>query len=112
MTNEYVPKIVPINHIERKPGGEMYRIVGKGVTVEFLVDYIDDPEWPVERIAKAYGLTPAEIYAAWAFYYDHQAEIDEHRRRNHEFYESLPSYREYFERKQHEKNTDERSEER
>ncbi|KAB2866972.1 MAG: DUF433 domain-containing protein [Anaerolineae bacterium] len=101
-----------MTYIERKPNTTMYRVKGKGVTVAFLVDYIDDPEWPVARIAKAYGLTPAEIHAAWAFYYDHQAEIDEARRRNHEFYESLPSYREYFERKQRETNNEERSEER
>lgn len=68
--------IIPINHIERKPNSEYYRVVGKGVTVEFLSRLIDDPEWSVERICENYGLSPAEVHAAWAFYYDHQAEID------------------------------------
>jgi uncharacterized protein (DUF433 family) len=68
--------IVPINHIEKRPDSKKYRIVGKGVTVEFLSRLIDDPEWPVERICENYGLTPAEVYSAWAFYYDHQTEID------------------------------------
>ncbi len=68
--------IIPINYIERKPNSDKYRIVGKGVTVEFLSRFIGDPEWPVERICQHYGLTPAEVYAAWAFYYDHREEID------------------------------------
>ncbi|MFN8376100.1 MAG: DUF433 domain-containing protein [Anaerolineae bacterium] len=68
--------IIPINYIERKPNSEKYRVVGKGVTVEFLSLFVDDPEWTVERICENYNLTPAEVYAAWSFYYDHKAEID------------------------------------
>lgn len=68
--------MIPITHIERKPDSDYYRVVGKGVTVEFLSTLIDDPEWTVERICDNYGLTPAEVYTAWAFYYDHQVEID------------------------------------
>lgn len=68
--------MIPINHIERKPNSEKYRIVGKGVTVEFLVQFINDSDWSVEHISENYDLTPAEIYSAWAFYYDHQHEID------------------------------------
>ena len=64
------------NHIERKPNSEYHCIIGKGVTVEFLSRLIDDPEWPVERICANYSLTPAEVYAAWSFYYDHKEEID------------------------------------
>jgi uncharacterized protein (DUF433 family) len=68
--------IIPLNYIERKPDSAHYRIVGKGVTVEFLSRLIDDPAWTVERICENYDLTPAEVHAAWAFYYDHQDEID------------------------------------
>ena len=68
--------IIPINYIERKPDSAKYRIVGKGVTVGFLAQFIDDPDWPLDRICANYGLTPAEVHAAWAFYYDHRAEID------------------------------------
>ncbi len=68
--------IIPINYIERKPGSDEYRIVGKGVTVEFLSTLIDNPGWPAERICQNYDLTLAELHAAWAFYYDHEAEID------------------------------------
>jgi uncharacterized protein (DUF433 family) len=70
------PVIIPINYIERKPNSHKYRIVGKGVTVEFLSRLIDDPEWPMERICTNYHLTPSEVYAAWAFYFDHKDEID------------------------------------
>ncbi|MBZ0315165.1 MAG: DUF433 domain-containing protein [Anaerolineae bacterium] len=97
--SNYAPDIVPINLIERKPDSNQYRIVGKGVTVEFLVDFIHDPNWTVEQIAAGWGLTPAEIYAAWAFYYEHKDEIDENRRLNRAFFESLPSYREHLENK-------------
>ena len=68
--------VIPLNYIERKPNSEHYRIVDKGVTVAFLSRLIDDPTWTVERICDNYGLTPAEVHAAWAFYYDHQSEID------------------------------------
>jgi uncharacterized protein (DUF433 family) len=68
--------IIPITHIERKPGSDKYRIAGKGVTVEFLAQFINDPAWPVERICQNYDLTPGEVYAAWSFYSDHRAEID------------------------------------
>lgn len=68
--------IIPINYIERKPDSDKYRIRGKGVTVEFLAQFINDPEWTVERICENYNLTPAEVHSAWAFYYDHQIEID------------------------------------
>jgi uncharacterized protein (DUF433 family) len=68
--------IIPINYIERKPSSGQYRIVHKGITVTFLATLIDDPEWTVERICENYNLTPAEVHAAWAFYYDHKAEVD------------------------------------
>jgi uncharacterized protein (DUF433 family) len=69
--------IVPINYIEKKPNSSKYRIVGKGVTVDFLSLFIDDSEWPMERICQNYSLTPSEVYAAWSFYYDHKEEIDQ-----------------------------------
>ena len=68
--------VIPINYIERKPQSDYYRIIGKGITVEFLSTLRDNPEWSMERICESYGLTPAEVYAAWSFYYDHRDEID------------------------------------
>ena len=69
---------IPITYIERKPDSEHYRVIGKGVTVAFLSTLIDHPEWTVDHICANYNLTPAEVHAAWAFYYDHQVEIDAH----------------------------------
>lgn len=68
--------IIPIQYIEKKPHSSQYRIVGKGITVTFLACLLNDPEWTVTRISEEYGLTPAEIHAAWSFYYDHKDEID------------------------------------
>ena len=67
---------IPINYIERKPHSDYYRVIGKGITVEFLSTLMDNPEWSMERICDNYGLTPAEVHAAWSFYYDHREEID------------------------------------
>lgn len=86
-------------YIERKPMSEHYRVVGKGITVEYLSWLVNDPEWTVERVCRAYGLTPAEVHAAWLFYYEHQAEIDEHVRLNDEAISALPNIREHLERK-------------
>lgn len=69
-------EIIPINIIERKPNSSHYRVVGKGVTVAFLSRLLNDPTWTVPRICDNFNLTPAEVHAAWAFYYAHQAEID------------------------------------
>lgn len=79
---------IPINYIERKPNSRYYRVIGKGVTVEYLSCLIDDPEWPVERISENYDLTPAEIYAAWSFYYDHKDEIDGHIAEQNAYFEA------------------------
>lgn len=49
------PVIIPLNYIERKPNSDYYRIVGKGVTVEFLSRLIDDPAWTMERICENYS---------------------------------------------------------
>ena len=32
----------------------------------------------MQRICENYNLTLAEVYAAWSFYTDHQAEVDQH----------------------------------
>ena len=69
--------MIPINYIEHKPDSDYYRIIGKGVTVEFLSTLINNPEWSVDRICENYNLTPAEVYAAWSFYSDHREEIDQ-----------------------------------
>lgn len=60
-----------------------------GVTVAFLSRFIDDPEWTVERIATEYHLTPAQIHAAWSYYYDHKTEIERSIRENAKLMEEI-----------------------
>ena len=100
-------ELVITQYIERKPQSLHYRVIGKGITVEFLSRLIDDPEWSMERICDGYGLTPAEVYAAWSFYYDHKEEIDEHVRLNDEAISKLPDIREHLERKRRERESQE-----
>lgn len=69
-------KILLIEHIEAEPSTGKPRVAGKGITVAFLSTLIDDPAWPMSRICENYELTPAQIHAAWSYYYDHQEEID------------------------------------
>lgn len=71
-------QLLPILHIEAKPSSGKPRIAGKGVTVQFLASFVNHPEWPVERICEEFSLTPAEVYAAWSYYYDNKEEIDAH----------------------------------
>ena len=53
------------------------RIAGHRITVDTVVDLFIRQKLTVEEIAAHSGLTPAEIYAALSYYYDHQAEIDD-----------------------------------
>ncbi len=69
---------LPIDHVaitEGFRGGEPY-ITGKAVTVREVVQAYIRLGATVEEIADAYLLTPAQIHAALAYYYDHTAEID------------------------------------
>lgn len=72
----YTQEIVAIELLEKKPGSNKVRVAGRRINVDFLSCFINDPEWPVERICEEYNLTPAQIYAAWAYYYEHKEEID------------------------------------
>lgn len=67
--------IVPIEHIVIDELGTV-RVKRAGITVAFLSTLINDPEWPMERILENYEITPAEVYAAWSYYYDHKEEIE------------------------------------
>ena len=71
------PTALPMYHIEMKPDSNKPRVAGHGITVQFLAILHHNPEWTVERICEGYSLTPAQVYAAWAYYYDHKDEIDQ-----------------------------------
>lgn len=68
---------LPTDHIDFKPSGKAI-VAGTRISVQFLSHFTHDPEWSVERICQTYQLTPAQVHAAWSYYYDHQTEIDQH----------------------------------
>ena len=69
-----------INLIWRKPGIRRGRptIIGRGLKVKRIVmDYIYDVGNPSpEDIAARYEATPAQVYAALAYYHQHKSEVD------------------------------------
>ena len=56
--------------------GNRARIAGRRITVDDVVIMHLRLGQSVEEIAGKYALSLAEIHAALAYYYDHQAEID------------------------------------
>ncbi len=69
-----------INLIWRRPGCRRGRptIIGSGLKVKRIVmDYIYDPSNPSpEDIAARYVATPAQVYAALAYYHQNKSEVD------------------------------------
>lgn len=69
---------VPINHIIIVKGKPT--IAGTRLRVMDIAAMVESGGATVEWILDNYDLHPAQVYAALAYYYDHQAEIDEQRR--------------------------------
>lgn len=72
-----VIEIIP--HIERSKdtfGHEEIVVRGTRITVAEIVMMHVLNHLPIEWIVENYPLSHAQIYAALAYYYDHQAEID------------------------------------
>ena len=78
-------------HIEITPGvaGGKPRIAGHRITVQNVVIWHERMGLSADEIASEYGLTLSEVYAALAYYYDHQAEIDEDIRSDETFVNQL-----------------------
>jgi uncharacterized protein (DUF433 family) len=70
--------ILAIKHIVKTPGvvGGEPRIAGRRLSVHRIVYEHEIEGVPVSEIAEIYDLTPAQVYAALAYYYDHKTEID------------------------------------
>jgi uncharacterized protein (DUF433 family) len=66
--------IAPENHVEIVDGQAM--IKGKYVKVKMIASMFVRAGAPIEEIIEQYDLTPAEVHAALAYYYDHQAAIE------------------------------------
>ena len=72
------PTILAINHIVQTPelmGGEPH-IAGRGVTVREIVRAHVVLGAGIPDLVRTMCLSRAEVYAALAYYYDHQSEFD------------------------------------
>jgi len=65
-------------HIEITPGiaGGKPRIAGHRITVENIAIWHERLGRSADEIAAEYDLTLADVHAALAYYFDHQAEMD------------------------------------
>ena len=78
-------------HITLTPGlaGGKPHIVGHRITVQNIVIWHERMGLSADEIVTEYNLTLADIYAALAYYYDHQAEIDTAIKDDEAFVEAL-----------------------
>jgi uncharacterized protein (DUF433 family) len=70
---------VSTEHIEivQGAGGPKPRIKGTGIRVRDVVEWSRDLDWSVSKIVEEFPhLTPAGIYAALAYYWDHKDDLD------------------------------------
>jgi uncharacterized protein (DUF433 family) len=72
--------LAPINHIEiveKRDGRHIAHIAGTRFPVSMIVDLYVKGNNSIDWILESYGvLSHAKIYAALAYYYDHQDEIE------------------------------------
>lgn len=79
-------------HIEITPGvcGGKPRIVGHRIRVQDIVVWHErQGRSPVEIVADFPQITLADVYAALAYYYDHQAEIERQMKEGEQYAEAL-----------------------
>jgi uncharacterized protein (DUF433 family) len=68
----------PMTYVVKTPGfrrGEPH-IAGRHITVAFITHAFIHDNLSIGDISRYYDLTPAQIHAALAYYYDHQQEIE------------------------------------
>ncbi len=78
-------------HIVTTPGisGGKPRIANHRITVQNIVIWHEWMGLSADEIATEYQLTLTDIYAALAYYYSHQDEIDTNIRQSEDFLEEL-----------------------
>jgi uncharacterized protein (DUF433 family) len=59
-------------------GGEKVVIAGTRISVPFIVGQLRAGDTPEDILASYPHLTPAGVYDAISYYYDHQEEIDQY----------------------------------
>jgi uncharacterized protein (DUF433 family) len=70
--------VLAIEHIVKTPGvcGGRPRVAGRRITVDFIVNGVERLGASIEEMVEAYDLSPAQVHAALAYYYDNRREID------------------------------------
>ena len=78
-------------HIEITPGiaGGKPRIAGRRITIQNIVVWYERMGKTVDEISAEYDLSLAEVHAALAYYFDHQAEIDAQMKSADDFVDQL-----------------------
>ena len=78
-------------HIEITPNvvGGKPRIAGRRITVQDVMVWHELMGQSADEIAAGYDLSLADIYAALAYYFDHQEEIDTQMRVDEAFIEEM-----------------------
>jgi uncharacterized protein (DUF433 family) len=78
-------------HIDITPGicGGKPRIAGHRITVQHIAIWHERMGLSPDEIASEHGLTLGAVYAALAYYFDHQAEIDREIREEDAFVDEL-----------------------
>ncbi len=80
-------------HIIQTPGtaGGKPHIAGHRITVGQVAVWHELMGWSADEIATAYSLSLSDVYAALAYYFDHQQEIDLTMERTQAFAQTLRS---------------------
>ena len=73
------------------------RLEGRRISVQHIVGHVVYQRWSFEQMREAFGLRPAEIHAALAYYYDHRKEIDRAIDEEDAAWEGVLSYPDTFE---------------
>jgi uncharacterized protein (DUF433 family) len=79
------------DHIQITPGvaGGRPRIAGHRITVQNIMIWHEHMGLSADEIASRYKLTLSDVYAALAYYYDHQEEVNEAMRADEALVEEL-----------------------
>jgi uncharacterized protein (DUF433 family) len=70
--------VLAIEHIVKTPGvcGGRPRVAGRRITVDFIVNGVERLGASIDEMVEAYDLSPAQVHAALAYYYDNRGEIN------------------------------------
>ena len=85
----------PTRHIDITPGicSCRLRVAGTRIRVENVVSWTEQGLSPEDIVAAYPQLTPADVHAALAYYFDHRAEIESQMRVDAEFLDAMRATR-------------------